>query len=251
MNPGKAYYFVDVPGVGYALTISPLTFGFIGREENPELGLFLGDRTKKSELEHIIAQEANKSMFQAILHGIGDNSKFYPPSVAFCIGAASVPFLCPLHIAFITLVGVPFFAVPRYLQKESVGKMKNWLKNAPVYDLNTQPMKDYIAQEGVEQKINAYVTRKKELGFWGQIKSVFKEPAEMQQARLDLAKDFSHLYNISSQALGSLSPQGQYPLLVVRDTYNFVRNAYERKWFKEQKHIVFTTPMSCCATKSR
>lgn len=244
-NYDKTYCFVDIPAVGYAMNVSPWLFGFAGQKKKPDTALFLRNETQRSELENIIAQEAGKTTWNAILHGIGDNSRFYHPSAALLFGVCSAPFFCPLHIAAIAFIGVPFFAVPRYLQKSSVNKMRNWISDAPVYEAKVEPLVEYIAKEGVEEKIRSYATEQSKLGFTGQLKAVFKQPPELKKARKELANDFDELYKRSVRLVFDSTSAYFYAPRVAMDVYDFMRNSYEGRWLKHQKQVIFARPISC------
>ncbi|MBI4440989.1 hypothetical protein HY639_02370 [Candidatus Woesearchaeota archaeon] len=240
------YSFVDVPGAGYAVTISPLTFGFVGQERKPDVALFLRDESRKADLEHILSTEASKPTWKVLLSGIGDNSRFYPPSAAILFGICSAPFVCPIHLALFAFVGVPFFAVPRYLQKKSVGKMTTWLADATVYEMNGRPLIDYVTKEGIDEKIQKYSEAKHQLGFIAQVKALVSEPEDLRRQRQELAKNFGELHALSIKTLFSVPANQKYPLIVAHKTYNFVRNAYEGRWFKQQEHVLFSPVTDCC-----
>ena len=239
-EPERNYCFVEIPLLGYALNVHPLKFGFVGQRKNPPTALFLSNETKRSELEDIIAQEAKKTTWQAVYNGVGGNSKYSPPSAGLLLAICSAGFLCPLHVA-LALFAVPVFAIPRLLQKRSVNSMREWIKNAPVYEARVKPLNEYISKEGTEEKMAAYSTAINQLGFFGQLKAVFSEPPPIQKQRLQLANDFDNLYKISLNEVFENLNEYRYPLLVAKDVYAFMRNIYEKRWMKRQNYVLFSS----------
>ncbi len=242
----KTYCFVDVPGVGYAVNISPFSFGIAGQERDPPVALFLREEKQRSELEKLIVKEANKSTWQTILHGIGDNSRYYHPGAAILLGVCSTPFMCPIHIALAFSVGLPLAGI-RYLQKKSTEKMTKWIANAPAYEARVQPMQEYLTKQGIEEKIQSYTRARTTLGFTGQLKALVNEPAELKQQRLELAHAFSTLYEISTNQVFTLRSDSFYAPRVSMDVYAFMRNVYEGKWLKHQKQVIFARPVEGCS----
>src|SRR3989338_1123889 len=216
----QKYSFIEVPGIGYALDIDPLYFGFKGREDKPEVSIYLTKKENKHELEHIIKEESEKSTFNTIINGVGENSKFYPPSAAILLGVGSAPFMCPLHIFLAVFVGLPFFAMPRYLQKKSVEKMPNWLKNANWHESGLEKLQEYIKDQGIEEKIKNYSELKHELGFFQQIKTVFKEPENIKTKRLSLANDFEKVISLTDSIYNSAKEEQKYVINETKKVYN-------------------------------
>lgn len=241
----RTYSFFDIPAVGYALNIHPISFGFVGQERKPEVALFLRDDKQKEDLETIIKQEAQRTVMNTIINGVGDNSKFYPPSAAVLLGICTRGYVCMWHIALFTLIGLPFFAMPRYLQKKSVDKMGDWIKDAHIYKMRCKPMVEYVRQEYVEDKINDYNLLKKEMGLIAQVKAIVKEPKQIKEKRLELAKDFQKLYKISLETLFTVPYEDTYPIIISMQVYNFIQNAYQGKLLKQQKQVIFPRNYDC------
>lgn len=244
-NPKEHYCFVEVPGIGYALNVHPLAFGFVGQQKNPFTALFLNNEKKKVDLENIIAQEAKKTMWQAVYDGVGGNSKYYPPSAGLLLAICSAGFVCPLHVA-LALFAVPVLAVPRMLQKTSVDKMGEWIKNASVYEARIKPLEEYIGKESIKEKVTTYASAVKELGFTGQVKAIFREPAVIQKQRIELANDFDNLSKISLKEVFENQVDYRYPFIVAKEVYAFMRNVYEKRWMKRQNYVLFSKETACC-----
>ena len=93
-----------------------------------------------------------------------------------------------------------------------------------------------------------YSELKHELGFFQQIKTVFKEPENIKTKRLSLANDFEKVISLTDSIYNSAKEEQKYVINETKKVYNFVKNAYEGKWMKQQKHVIFAKP-ECCHHK--
>ncbi len=239
-KPDEHYCFVEIPAVGYALNVHPFAFGWVGRARNPSTALFLSNEKKKEDLEALLQQEAKKTTWQAVYHGVGGNSKYYPPSAGLLLAICSAGFFCPLHVA-LAFLAVPVLALPRYLQKKSVESMTSWVKDAPVYEARVELLVTYSKKEGLDDKVTAYASAVNQLGFLGQVKSIVSEPETIRKQRTDIARDFEELYKLSLQEVFDNTPDYRYPFIVAKDVYAFMQRVYEKRWIKGQHHVIFSS----------